>query len=134
MIVADASLVVYLLLPGEHTAAAREWRAREPVWLLPRLWRSEVRNVLLGYFDAGQLQLVRAQELMALAERALARGERGVDSSRVLELAVSSGASAYDCEYVALAEAERVPLVSADRRLCEAFPRLAVPLHPVAAD
>jgi predicted nucleic acid-binding protein len=129
MIVADASLVVYLLLPGEHTAAARGWRAREPVWLLPRSWRSDVRNTLLGYFQSGQLQLVRAQELMDLAERALWRGERGVDSSRVLELAVSSGVSAYDCEYVALAEAAGVPLVTGNHRLREAFPQVTVLFH-----
>lgn len=128
MIVADANLVVYLLVPGQRTAAAREWRAREPVWLLPPRWRSEVRNALLGYVRIGQLPLARAQQLMYLAERLLGRGERHVDSSQVLALAASSGLSAHDSEYAALAVAEHVRLVSADTRVCEALPDIAAPL------
>lgn len=128
MIVADANLVVCLLLPGEHNAVARAWRARHPVWLLPRFWRSEVRNALLGYVRTKQLELAAAQRLMALAERALARGERQVESRRVLELAASSGRSAYDCEYVALAEAEGIELVTDDGPVLKCFPELAVPM------
>jgi len=128
VIVADAKLVVRLLLPGEHNAVARSWRARHPVWLLPRLWRSEVRNALIGYVRIGQLELATAQRLMALAERALARGERQVESRRVLDLAAASGRSAYDCEYVALAEAEGVELVTDDGPVLKAFPGLTVPM------
>ena len=48
------------------------------------------------------------------------------DGERVLELAAVSGRSAYDCEYVAVAEALGVPLVTADRALESGFPGVAV--------
>ena len=44
-----------------------------------------------------------------------------VDSDTVLALAAGSGCSAYDCEFVALAEYLDVPLVSADRKLKAEF-------------
>ncbi len=47
--------------------------------------------------------------------------EFAVDSSAVLELAATSGCSAYDCEFVALAEYLDVPLVSAGRKLKKRF-------------
>jgi predicted nucleic acid-binding protein len=87
-----------------------------------------VRNALLGYVRRGQLELVAAQRLMGLAERALVRGERQVESRRVLELASSSGRSAYDCEYAALAEAEGLELVTDDGQVLQSFPGLAVPM------
>jgi predicted nucleic acid-binding protein len=63
-----------------------------------------------------------AQSIQAAAERLLAGREFAVDSAEVLRLAAESGCSAYDCEFVVLAEFLGVPLVSADRRLVERFP------------
>ena len=46
-----------------------------------------------------------------------------VDSATVLALAASSNCSAYDCEFVALADYLDVPLVTADRKLKTRFSR-----------
>jgi predicted nucleic acid-binding protein len=54
--------------------------------------------------------------------------ERMIDSRAVMTLAASSGCSAYDCEFVALADASGVPLVTADARILKAFPEIAQPL------
>jgi predicted nucleic acid-binding protein len=43
-----------------------------------------------------------------------------------LQLAVRSRCSAYDCEFVALAQDLRVPFVTADRQVLAAFPATAV--------
>jgi predicted nucleic acid-binding protein len=51
-----------------------------------------------------------------------------VPSSDVLELAVSSGCSTYDCEFVVLARNLAIKLVTMDRKVLDAFPDLAVPL------
>lgn len=51
----------------------------------------------------------------------------GVDGRTVLSLALDSGCSAYDCEFVWLARDLRVPLVTADRQVLGTFPDIAVP-------
>lgn len=47
-------------------------------------------------------------------------------AERVLHLVASSACSAYNCEYVALAEELGVSLVTADRQLSHAFPGRAI--------
>jgi predicted nucleic acid-binding protein len=53
--------------------------------------------------------------------------EQMVDSRAVLRLAMQSRCSAYDCEYVAVAEAAGVPLVTNDRQILKEFPSIARP-------
>ena len=65
----------------------------------------------------------RAHEL---ADGLLGGHEFSVPGERVLDLVASSPCSAYDCEYVALAEELAVPLVTSDRQVLRAFSGLAV--------
>lgn len=58
----------------------------------------------------------------------LAGNEYDVPALTVLRLARDSGCSAYDCEYIALAEHLDVKLISADGKLCKASPNRAVGL------
>jgi predicted nucleic acid-binding protein len=122
VIVVDANVIVYLVALGSNTPAAKSVFQHDPDWRAPPLWRSEVRNALVGHMRWGGLQLATAVAAMGDAERLLRAGEEYVDSRRVLELAVASGRSAYDCEYIALAEHLDVPLVTADHALLQAFP------------
>ena len=55
----------------------------------------------------------------------LAAHDEPVASEQVLQLATSSGCSAYDCEFVAAAQQLGVPLVTEDRAILTAFPDLA---------
>ena len=48
-----------------------------------------------------------------------------VPSAQVLALASESGCSAYDCEFVALADYLHVPLATHDGALLRAFPETA---------
>ena len=61
---------------------------------------------------------------------ALAAHDEPVASEQVLQLATSSGCSAYDCEFVAAAQQLGVPLVTEDRAILTAFPGLARSLDP----
>ncbi len=126
MIVADTNLVAALLLPHELGDLGERVFAADPAWALPVLWRSEWRAVLLKYVRARRLGLDGAARLAAWAEGRFAGGERLVESAEVLRLADGSGCSAYDCEFVALAEALDVPLVTRDAQLLAAFPARAV--------
>ena len=63
------------------------------------------------------------------AEELLSGREYDVDSYRVLRLAETSGRSAYDCEFVALADHLGVRLATGDQALQRSFPGIAVSLN-----
>lgn len=122
MIVTDTNVIAYLLLPGDQTEAARGALARDAAWAAPFLWRSELRNVLRGYMRQRHLTLAKAREVQAAAEELMTGREFPVESADVLELARASGRSAYDCEFVSLARALDVQLVTSDQEVLASFP------------
>ncbi len=126
MIVADTNLLAYLLLSGEHTAAAHQVFQRDAAWAAPALWRSELRSVLVARLRRGEIGAPEAGAVMDTAMAILDGREYLAESSRVFTLAAASTCSAYDCEFVAVAQALAVPLVTADRDVLRGFPRLAV--------
>ncbi len=128
MIVVDSNVVAYLYLPGEHTAKAEALLEQDPEWAAPVLWRSEFRNILAGCLRRRTLTIDQACELQSEAEDLLAGSEFEVDSKAVLELVRDSDCSAYDCEFIALANRLQVKLVTMDAKLLKAFPGRAVSL------
>jgi len=124
MIVVDTNVVAYLLLPGPQTAAAEALLEAQPTWAAPPLWRSEWRTVLCGTLRRGSLSLEQVIALQLQAETLVISHEEPVQFEAVLQLAASSGCSAYDCEFVAAAQQLDAPLVTADRDLLKAFPAL----------
>jgi predicted nucleic acid-binding protein len=126
MIVADANLLAYLVMPGEHTEEAEKVLAKDPTWVVPLLWRSELRSVVHKYIGRGDLTVLRAVRLLGQAEAIIDGREGDVDSQDVLELSSRSRCTTYDCEYVALANALGIPLVTTDRSVLRAFPGRAM--------
>lgn len=129
MIVVDSNVIAYGWILGERTDLAQRVRLRDPEWHVPYLWRSEFRNTLAGYLWRGAIDGGRAAATMAAAEEALAGCEHQVSSTRVLQLAATSRLSAYDCEFVSLAESLAVPLVTEDRAVLKAFPEVALTME-----
>ncbi|MDN5923471.1 MAG: type II toxin-antitoxin system VapC family toxin [Xanthomonadales bacterium] len=125
MIVVDSNILAYFYLPGEYTAAAEHLFERNPRWHAPILWRSEFRNILAGYLRRERLTFDQALAIQLEAELLLEGVEHEPDSKRVLELVQVSSCSAYDCEFVALAEALGTHLVTMDAKLIKAFPKIA---------
>ena len=136
MIVVDTMVVAYGLLPHPHFADEVEnVQAMDGDWAAPSVWRSELRNVLLQYVRAVEsgplvddLQLGDAFGIMGDAEALLADRTYQIDSEEVLRVAFESECSAYDCEYVSLAQHLGIWLVTYDGEVLEAFPDTA--LHP----
>jgi predicted nucleic acid-binding protein len=126
VIVVDVNLVAYLLLGGPEAEYAQRVLRRDPVWAAPILWRSEFRSVLASYMRQRDLDVSAAWRAHELATELFRGREFTVPGARVLSLVASSNCSAYDCEYVALAEELDVPLVTADRQLLKEFRGRAV--------
>lgn len=128
MIVVDTNVLAYLYLPGEYTHAAEALLERDSNWAAPVLWRSEFRNILAGYLRRGSLSFEQAHGIQREAEHLLAGAEYEVDSLSVLQRVRDSDCSAYDCEFVVLAETLGTKLVTMDAKLLRAFPRTALAL------
>ena len=129
MIVADTNAAIYLTFGGELVDAAARWYRADPDWAAPPLWRSEYRNALALQLRRGRLELPEAIRKLHAAERLFTRREFAAPSDAVLRLAAESGCTAYDCEFVAVAQALGVKLVTSDRQVLKAFPKVAVPLR-----
>ena len=129
MIVVDSNVVAYCWIRGARTEIAQQVRLRDPAWHVPILWRSEVRSALSGYVGRGTLEADAAAAIMAAAEGALSGCEHLVASRAVLEMAARTRLSAYDCEFVVLAQSLAVPLVTEDAAILKAFPEVALDME-----
>jgi predicted nucleic acid-binding protein len=133
MIIVDTNVLAYLFLTSEHSTQAEQALRRDPEWTAPLLWRSEFRNVLAHYIRRELLSLHEAQAIMDAATDLMHGREVQAVSHRVLSLATASNCSAYDCEFVALAQDMGIPLVTADRKILEQFPEVPVALGDFAS-
>ncbi len=129
MIVVDTNVICYRWIASPGSAAAEIALAKDPEWIAPVLWRSEFRNVLATAIRRKALTIEAAKEIARKAEASFQRCEFAVSSDTVLQLVATSGCTAYDCEFVALAEVHQVPLVTVDRQILEAFPKVAISLE-----
>lgn len=126
MIVADTNTIAYLYLPTGQTDDVVALLHKDSHWVAPLLWRSEFRNVLALYLRKNIIDLDTAFAMQSQAERQMADREYSVNSTSVLRLAEQSGCSAYDCEFVSVAAALNIPLITGDRKLIHAFPNIAM--------
>ena len=134
MIVVDTNVVAYLLITGQHTAAARATLLRDSEWAAPLLWRSEFRNVLAVYLRKAQLTVGKAATLCTTAEALFAGREHLVTAREVLALADESGRSAYDCEFIAVARHLKNKLITSDKPLLASFPDDTIALSAFGVD
>jgi predicted nucleic acid-binding protein len=132
VIVADNSLLVYFWLPSAFAGLAEAVKDRERIWASPILWRAEFRNVLAGYLRRKALTEVEANAAYLNVQKDLGANEYSVPTEQIIRLMLASDCTAYDCEYVALAQDLDVPLVTTDKQVLRAFPDIAVSLEKFA--
>ena len=134
MIVVDTNIIGYLYLTAERSSQAEQALLKDPLWSAPLLWRSEFRNVLALYMRKKLLRLADAQQIMAEAMLLMQGREYEVPSHQVLSLVDRSGCSAYDCEFVALAEDLGIQLVTCDKQIINQFSGIAIALEEYIAE
>jgi predicted nucleic acid-binding protein len=128
VIVADTNVICYRWMASAHSALAEAAFGKDSEWIAPLLWRSEFRNVLAGALRHKLITSDAALEIVAQTEEAFAGHEFLVSSRAVMRLVATSRCSAYDCEFVALAEEQNIPLLTEDRQILRDFPKIAIPL------
>jgi predicted nucleic acid-binding protein len=129
VIVVDTNVIAYAVLPGERTRAAMALAEHDPDWVAPALWRRELRNVLATMMRVRQLSLGHALAAFAAAEALVTDSTVEPSTEECLRLAALGRVSAWDAEFVFVAEAAGLPLVTADRKLARSFPDRVVPIE-----
>jgi predicted nucleic acid-binding protein len=132
MIVADANVIAHLTIRSEFSPLAEAVYAADASWAAPLLWLSEYRNTLAKYIQQRGMTIESALLSLRSAEEIIGGRTYNLASEKVLELVNAPGCSAYDCEYVALAQELGVPLVTTDKQLLKIFPKTAVALEKFA--
>ncbi|MEE9493322.1 MAG: hypothetical protein V3W04_08100 [Gammaproteobacteria bacterium] len=59
--------------------------------------------------------------------------EYEISSAHIMQLVNTSSCSAYDCEFVALAQYLDIPLITADKKILGEFPKVAKSLDTYLA-
>jgi predicted nucleic acid-binding protein len=126
LIVADTNTIAYLFLPSDFADAVEKLLAKDPHWIAPVLWRSELRNVLSHYLRKKLITFTDALEIQHNAEQLMNGHEFEINSLGVLKLVDQSTCSAYDCEFVYLAQDTGSILITADKKILRTFPDIAM--------
>lgn len=128
MIVVDTNVIGYLFLTSDRSPQSEQALLIDPQWAAPLLWRSEFHSVLALYIKRNLLSLQDAGQIMDEATSLMRGKEYEVASLQVLRLVSTSTCSAYDCEFVALAQDLAVPLVTVDSQVVRQFPSVVTSL------
>lgn len=125
MIVVDTNVIAYLLILGSKTELAQATYRKDNDWLVPSLWRHEFLNVVSTFVRHGggteaDGRLIWQEGLSLLAQR-----EESVDFQDALALSIRYDISAYDAQFVSLAGARQLQLITEDRNLWQKFPHVA---------
>lgn len=126
MIVVDTNIVSYLLIEGDRTEVCRKVFLKDPEWAAPFLWRSEFRNVLTLHMRHAQMSLEGALERSQRAQSLFLNREFSVGSDIVLELTNRYPISAYDAEFVCLANKFETQLITTDKKVLAHFADVAI--------
>jgi len=125
-LVVDASIAVKWVLPESDSERAAALRETEPDLIAPVLLVAEVGNAVWKRARLGELTAQDAIDAVATAIGIIGALHplEGL-AARAMKIATMLDHPIYDCFYLALAERENIPLMTADRRLSAAAAGLA---------
>ncbi len=129
MIVVDSNIVTARNLTSSLTSRAIQVEEKDPVWIVPLLWRYEFQNILATAIKAKQIAPEQALDIWEKVSKVLIENECEPSPSRVIELVAQYGITAYDGQFIAVALEMGVPCVTEDRELQEKFPGIAISMN-----
>jgi predicted nucleic acid-binding protein len=126
MIVVDSNIVTARNLTTSLTSKAEQVEEKDPVWIVPVLWRYEFQNILASAIKVKQIKLEQALDIWERVSGILVENEFEPSGSKVIELVAEYGITAYDGQFIAVALEMGIPCVTEDRELQEKFPGTAI--------
>ena len=124
-LVVDASVAAQWVLAEAQSEAANALRLTGEPLIAPDLVYAEIGNAIWKYAIQTKFSVEEATEALAAAVGAFTTLVAMAElADRATRLAISLNHPIYDCFYLALAEREHAPLISADKRLIAAAKRV----------
>jgi len=125
MIVVDTNVIAYLLVDGEYTKAVSRLHQEEPVWIAPRLWLDEFLNILATAERNAIMSSEHANATLVLACELMNGRSYDLPPDRILATARRTSCTAYDSQYLCLAEDMGLKLYTYDSKILANCPELA---------
>ena len=126
MIVVDTNILGYLFIKGEHSERVEQLLIEDSDWVAPRLWLDEFLNVLATMERVGKMESQEADGILSDAIELMEDRSYDVPAQRVLATARRTGCSAYDSQFLTLAEDLGLKLYSFDQKLIKRSGGIAV--------
>ena len=126
MIVVDSNIVAARNLTSSLTSEAKQVEEKDPVWIVPLLWRYEFQNILASAIKAKQIKPEQALDTWEKVSKILIENECEPSASRVIDLVAQHGITAHDGQFIAVALEMGIPCLTEDRELQEKFPGIAM--------
>jgi predicted nucleic acid-binding protein len=123
-LVVDASVAAQWVLPEPHSDRANALRLTGEPLIAPDLVFAEIGNAVWKRAVQGEITTALAVEALTTATGLFTALVPMTElAARAIEMAIALKHPIYDCFYLALAERERAPLISADKKLIAAAKR-----------
>ena len=129
MIVVDVNVLIYALVAGPNSDAARRVFDADPEWIAPSLLQHEFLNVLATLERKGVMSAGDCQKTWQHAVKLIGNGLVETEPAATLKLAMKHRVTSYDAQYIQVALAEGLPLVTEDAELLRKFPKTAVSIQ-----
>jgi predicted nucleic acid-binding protein len=129
MIVVDTNVTAYLLIDGRHSELARSVHQLDSEWWVPAVWQHEFVNMMTNYGKFGGFSVDECIATWSDALNVLKCRIEEPDWSGVLQTAVKHGITAYDAQFIWLADAKVTVCVTEDKELVKKFPKTAISME-----
>ena len=126
MIVVDTNVLVYATVQSPQTASAQQVAVLDSNWVVPPLWRFEFTSAITTLVRGRALNETQAIKAIGAADQLASGREMEVEQLAAFRAAIRYDLSAYDGQYIALAERLNVQCVTGDARMLRNVPIVAV--------
>ncbi len=129
MIVVDSNIIAARNLTSSLTSEAKRVEEKDPVWVVPVLWRYELQNILATAIKAKQIRPEQALSIWKETSNILFENEYEPSASKVIDLVAQYGITTYDGQFIATAMEMGILCVTEDGELQEKFPGIALSMN-----
>lgn len=126
MIIVDSNVLAARNLTGTNSMVAEQVEQKDPVWIVPPLWRYEFQNILAKVTGARQITIKDAIFVWKKVSKQLTANEHEPNPEMVIYLSDRYKITAYDANFIAVAMEMDLMFVTEDGELQRKFPALAM--------